>query len=201
MCPVRQVNHRFLKCHSCKFCFRTDLDGPMRARLPGAHLRTLHANQYSGHLSQCFTLKHHSVLRPRLPDPCRLGGPRVGGVATSPLPSPGSPPQVFSSLHLAIRTGKNANTLQSNLSSRHVMPLRYTQLAKAHSQMLKLPASQGKTTSWVCGWAPPGVIAQNKSKLKYMISTWYVSLDQTTLAHRPLPDYLSVPGAAESLSS
>ena len=42
-----------------------------------------HPNQCSGHLSQCFTPKHHSLLQPRLSDPCCLGGPCVGGVATS----------------------------------------------------------------------------------------------------------------------
>ena len=53
--------------------------------------RARHPNQCSGHLSQCFTPKHTSLLQPRLPHPCGLGGPRVGGMATSPLPSRGSP--------------------------------------------------------------------------------------------------------------
>ena len=34
--------------------------------------------------------KHHSLLQPRLPNICRLRGPGVGGMATSPLPSRGS---------------------------------------------------------------------------------------------------------------
>ena len=58
---------------------------PVRTR------RARHPNPWSGHPSQCLTPKHHSLLQPRLPDPCRLGGPRVGGMATSPLPSRGSP--------------------------------------------------------------------------------------------------------------
>ena len=37
---------------------------PMRVRLPGAHQRAQHPNQCSGHLSQCFTLKHQTVLDP-----------------------------------------------------------------------------------------------------------------------------------------
>ena len=63
---------------------------PMRVRLPGAHLaHAQHPNQCSGHPSQCFTPKHHSLLQPRRPDRCGLRGPRVGGKATSPLPSRG----------------------------------------------------------------------------------------------------------------
>ena len=44
-----------------------------------------HPSQCSGHPSQRFTPKHHSLLQPRLPNPCRLQGPHVGGMATSPL--------------------------------------------------------------------------------------------------------------------
>ena len=65
--------------------------------------------------------------------PCLLGVPNTG----FQLPSPFNTYRQF----------KNPNTLQSNLSSRHVVPVRYTQLAKPHSQVLKLPAAQGKTTS------------------------------------------------------
>ena len=58
---------------------------------PARAQSTRHPNQSSGHPSQCSTPKHHSLLQPRLPDPCHLRGPRVGGMATSPLPSRGSP--------------------------------------------------------------------------------------------------------------
>ena len=61
----------------------------MRIHVPGAH--PAHPNQCSRHLSHCFTAEHPSLLQPRLPNPCRLRGPRVGGMATSPLPSQGSP--------------------------------------------------------------------------------------------------------------
>ena len=40
----------------------------MRVRLPGARpMCTQHPNQCSGHLSQCFTPKHQSLLQPKLP--------------------------------------------------------------------------------------------------------------------------------------
>ena len=58
----------------------------------GAYIRPARpASKRSGHLSQCVTPKHHALLQPKLPDPCGLGGPRVGGMATLPLPSRGSP--------------------------------------------------------------------------------------------------------------
>ena len=53
----------------------------------------LHPDPCAGHLSHRLTPKHHSLLQPRLHSPCRLGGPRVGGLATSLLPSRGSPTQ------------------------------------------------------------------------------------------------------------
>ena len=77
----------------CKFhFFPTMKSGSRRARIPGAHpARARHLSQCSSHLPQCFTPKHHSLLQPRLPNPCRLGSPRVGGMAASPRPSRGSP--------------------------------------------------------------------------------------------------------------
>ena len=54
--------------------------------------RARQSNQCSGHRPQRpHPPKHHPLLQPGLPNPCRLGGPRVGGMATSPLPSWGSP--------------------------------------------------------------------------------------------------------------
>ena len=50
-----------------------------------------HPNECSGHPSQRFTPKRHSLLQPRLPNPCRLGGPRGGGMATSPPDFSGVP--------------------------------------------------------------------------------------------------------------
>ena len=52
--------------------------------------RARHPNQCSIH-PNALPPKHHSLLQPRLPNPCRLGGPRVGGMAPLPLPSRGSP--------------------------------------------------------------------------------------------------------------
>ena len=54
-----------------------------RVRLPGAHpAHARHPNPYSGHPSRCFPPKHHPLLQPRLPNPCRLGGPRQRGQKT-----------------------------------------------------------------------------------------------------------------------
>ena len=53
---------------------------------PACAWRARHPNQCSGHLSQCITPEHHSLLQPRLSNPCCLGGPRVGGMASSHCP-------------------------------------------------------------------------------------------------------------------
>ena len=60
----------------------------LRVRLPGTPAIQINA---PAHPSQCLTPKHPSLLKPRLPHPRRLGGPRVGALATSPLPSEGVP--------------------------------------------------------------------------------------------------------------
>ena len=51
--------------------------GPYEPCIEGTFARR-RPNQCSGHPSQCFTPKHHSLLQPRLPNPRRLGGPLVG---------------------------------------------------------------------------------------------------------------------------
>ena len=71
----------------------SECDHPWGHRGHAGPARAQHSNQCSAHLSQCLTPKHHSLLQPRLPHPCRARGPRVGRMATSPLPSQGSPTQ------------------------------------------------------------------------------------------------------------
>ena len=59
-------------------------EGTFARRAPGTQLNALAI--YPNALPP-----NNQSLQPSLPDPCRLGGPRVGGLATSPLPSQGSP--------------------------------------------------------------------------------------------------------------
>jgi len=86
---LTRIQCSVLCCCVCCFIFNAAAGRFLQMLMPIADHIWLH--QFSCHLSQCFTPKHHSLLEPRLPNPCRLRGPRVGGMAKSPLRSRASP--------------------------------------------------------------------------------------------------------------
>ena len=54
--------------HSSAYCTHNSPQFLLRGYVCPAHARRArHANECSGHLSQCFTPKHHSLLKPRNP--------------------------------------------------------------------------------------------------------------------------------------
>ena len=114
--------------------------------------RARHPNQCFSHLSQCFTPKHHSLLQPRLPYPCCLGGLRVGGMATSPLPFLGSPTLpgalTYSHCNRNCGCGSAARTGPRQLGPRRT---RWTRMREARQRNTSTQA-QGTWGSTFC-WA------------------------------------------------
>ena len=106
---LTRIQCSVLCCCVCCFIFNAAAGRFLQMLMPIADHIWLH--QFSCHLSQCFTPKHHSLLQSRLPNPwahmwaellhhpcvlgfptkgqnqkwlpnpCHLGGPRVGGMA------------------------------------------------------------------------------------------------------------------------
>ena len=81
---VQNAQNGIYRCPPLQSLIRV-IEGTFARRAP-------HPNPCSGRPSQRCTPKHHSLLQPRLPNPCRLGGPRGrNGYISHSTPSPSGP--------------------------------------------------------------------------------------------------------------